>query len=116
MDAWAARNAAYTNVDPESGFSIDFAGMRFSAADMDGMRDRTAAAMREMARIEAGEIKNPDENRKVTHFTDRITYPESELFAQVERFAADVRSGAVRGGKGETFDAVVVNGIGGSAL
>ena len=116
MNEWVARNAAYTNVDPESGFSIDFAGMRFSADDMKSMRDRTADAMREMARIEAGEIKNPDENRKVTHFTDRITYPESELFAEVERFAADVRAGKIVGGKDETFDAVVVNGIGGSAL
>ena len=116
MDAWVARNAAYTVVDPESGFSIDFAGMNFSSEDIEHMRGRTADALREMARIEAGEIKNPDENRRVTHFTDRISYPDSELFAQVEKFADEVRSGKITGGRGEAFDAVVVNGIGGSAL
>ena len=116
MDQWVERNAAYTIVDPESGFSIDFAGMKFSDADMALMTDRAQSALREMDRIEAGEIKNPDENRKVTHFTDRISYPGSKLFAQVERFAADVRSGRITGGRGEAFDAVVVNGIGGSAL
>ena len=116
MDQWVERNRRYTLVDPESGFSIDFAGMDFQDGELTAMQDRAAAAMREMAKIEAGEIKNPDENRKVTHFTDRIGYPESPLFAQVERFASDIRSGKIVGGKGETFDAVVVNGIGGSAL
>ena len=68
------------------------------------------------ARIEAGEIKNPDEKRKVTHFTDRIDYPKSPLFHSVEEFAEKIRSGAVTGSTGRKFDAVVVNGIGGSAL
>ena len=116
MEQWVERNRAYTLVDPESGFSIGFAGMNFDAGDLAAMAERNASAMREMAKIEAGEIKNPDEHRKVTHFTDRISYPESPLFAEVERFAADIRAGRVRGGAGETFDAVVVNGIGGSAL
>jgi glucose-6-phosphate isomerase len=116
MDEWVERNRRYTLVDPESGFSIDFAGMNFSDGELAAMEDRAAAAMREMAKIEAGEIKNPDEHRKVTHFTDRIGYPESPLFAEVERFASDIRSGRIVGGTGETFDAVVVNGIGGSAL
>ena len=116
MDLWVERNRRYTLVDPESGFSIGFAGMNFADADIDAMRERTAGALREMQKIEAGEIKNPDEHRKVTHFTDRIGYPESELFAEVERFAADIRAGKITGAAGEPFDAVVVNGIGGSAL
>ncbi|MBQ6352180.1 MAG: glucose-6-phosphate isomerase [Lentisphaeria bacterium] len=116
MDQWVERNRRYTLVDPESGFSIDFAGMAFTDAEFDAMRERSAAALREMGKIEAGEIKNADEHRKVTHFTDRISYPDSELFAEVERFAADIRSGKIAGGGGEPFDAVVVNGIGGSAL
>jgi len=116
MDQWVERNRRYTLIDPESGFSIDFAGMDFSDGELAGMEERNVAAMREIAKIEAGEIKNPDENRKVTHFTDRIGYPDSPLFDQVERFAADIRSGKITGGKGEPFDAVVVNGIGGSAL
>ena len=116
MEQWVERNRLYTLVDPESGFSIDFAGMNFSAADLEAMKARTQSALREMDRIEAGEIKNPDEKRKVTHFTDRIGYPDSQLFAEVEKFAADVRSGRITGVGGESFDAVVVNGIGGSAL
>jgi len=116
MDQWVERNRRYTIVDRESGFSIDFAGMSFADADIAAMAPLFERAKREMARIEAGEIKNPDEKRRVTHFTDRIGYPESELFAQVEKFAADVRSGRITGEKGDTFDAVVVNGIGGSAL
>ncbi len=116
MDLWVERNRRYTLVDPESGFSIGFAGMNFTDADIDAMRERTAGALREMQKIEAGEIKNLDEHRKVTHFTDRIGYPESELFAEVERFAADIRAGKITGAAGEPFDAVVVNGIGGSAL
>lgn len=73
-------------------------------------------AAREMGRIEAGEIKNPDEKRKVTHFSDRKVYPQSELFASVEAFAEQVRSGKITGETGRKFEAVVVNGIGGSAL
>lgn len=112
---WIERNRKYTLTDGKSGFSIAFAGMKFSAADLDKMADKFDRAKREMARIEAGEIKNPDENRQVTHFSDRHVYPLSKEFAAVEKFAADVRSGKIcwQGGR---FRSLIINGIGGSAL
>ena len=113
---WVARNKKYTLTDAQSGFSIAFAGMNFKDSDIDLLSPLFERAAKEVARIEAGEIKNPDEKRRVTHFTDRISYPQSALFAEVEAFASQVRSGTVTGATGKTFDALVVNGIGGSAL
>ncbi|MBQ7208690.1 MAG: glucose-6-phosphate isomerase [Lentisphaeria bacterium] len=110
------RNGRYTLIDGRSGFSIAFAGMKFEEADIVRLAPLFGRAAREMARIEAGEIKNPDEKRRVTHFTDRISYPQSALFSEVESFAAGIRSGEIKGSTGKTFDALVVNGIGGSAL
>ena len=100
----------------ETGFSIDFSGMNVSDADIDALSDKLAAAHAEMGRIEAGEIKNIDENRKVTHFTDRAAYRNSELFKDVEAFANDIKSGRITGATGQRFESLVVNGIGGSAL
>jgi len=69
-----------------------------------------------MKAIEAGEIKNPDENRKVTHFTDRAEYSHSELFAAVKSFADGVAQGKILSASGKKFTQAVINGIGGSAL
>ena len=112
---WIERNHKYTLTDGKSGFSISFAGMKFSESDLDKMTDKFDRAKREMARIEAGEIKNPDENRQVTHFSDRAAYPAGKEFAAVEKFAADIRSGRITG-QGGRFRSLIVNGIGGSAL
>ncbi|MBE6375791.1 MAG: glucose-6-phosphate isomerase [Lentisphaerae bacterium] len=106
---WVKRNCEYTLTDGKSGFAISFAGMKFDENDLAKLDKAFAKASAGIADIEAGAIKNPDEQRKVTHFTDRIAYPESAAFAAVETFAAKV----IAEGK---FDAVVVNGIGGSAL
>ena len=69
----------------------------------------------EMWRLEAGAKKNRDENRSVTHFTDRVRYADSAAYREVEEFAEKVRSGALQPG-GRPVEFVVVNGIGGSAL
>ena len=106
---WQIRSQKYTLTDFASGFSISFAGMKFTETELDALKPGFERAASEMKKLESGAIKNPDEQRKVTHFTDRITYPESSEFRAVEEFAASVREA----GK---FDAVVVNGIGGSAL
>jgi len=114
--AWIKRCQDYTMVDPESGFTVNFAGMKFTQSKLDGMKDLFARANREMKRIEAGAIKNPDEKRQVTHFTDRKAYAESKLFKDVEKFAADLRTGKIKGSTGKKFEYAVINGIGGSAL
>ncbi len=116
MENWNERNAKYLLIDGANGFSINFAGMNFTAADLDAMQEKFAAAAAEMVKIEEGAIKNPDEKRKVTHFTDRENYVASTLFGKVEAFVEDIHSGAIVGSTGKKFDAVVVNGIGGSAL
>lgn len=79
MNNWIERNRAYTLVDAADNFSIAFAGMKFTDADLDKLAPKFERAAREMARLEAGAVKNPDENRKVTHFSDRIEYPKSAL-------------------------------------
>ncbi len=116
MNKWVERNRKYTLIDGKSSFSIDFAGMNFSEKDLAELAPGFERARKEMARIEAGEIKNPDENRKVTHFADRQAYLSSSLFGAVEAFVEDIRSGAITGSTGKKFNAVAVNGIGGSAL
>ncbi len=113
---WLTRNQKYTMIDETSGFTLNFAGMKFTEEDLSAMEPLFERAVREMARIEAGEIKNPDEKRKVTHFTDRADYLAGDLFREVEEFAAQVRAGKLLSGAGKPFTAVVINGIGGSAL
>ena len=62
------------------------------------------------------EIKNQDEGRQVTHFTDRISYPKSAEFADVNAFSEALRAGKIKGASGKKFEYAVINGIGGSAL
>ena len=116
MSQWFDRCRKYTITDAESGFEINFAGMNFTDADLEKMAPLFTKANAGIAAIENGEIKNPDEKRKVTHFTDRINYCNSDLYKAVEEFAAKVRSGEITGSTGRPFTAVAVNGIGGSAL
>jgi glucose-6-phosphate isomerase len=111
-----SRKHRYTIVDGESGFSLGVSGMNFTENDLKDMSDKFESAHQEMQKIESGEIKNPDENRKVTHFTDRTIYSGSKLFIEVEEFAEELRSGKIVGSTGKKFDSVIVNGIGGSAL
>lgn len=103
-------------LDAYSGFAIDFSRMNVAEEALAGLKNKFALAVREMGALEAGAIKNPDENRKVTHFTDRAQYRTAPLFNAVEEFAARIRCGELCGGTGKRFDAVVLNGIGGSAL
>ncbi|MCP3968398.1 MAG: glucose-6-phosphate isomerase [Lentisphaerae bacterium] len=112
---WIERNHKYTLVDGDTGFSLSFAGMKFEDSDLEKIAPQFQRAKQQMTELEAGAVKNPDENRKVTHFSDRIKYPESELFKSVEDFAEAVRSAKVEGEEGK-FESAVINGIGGSAL
>ena len=117
-NSYAERSKQFTFNDAENNFSINFAGMKFCEKSLKDMEDKGlfAKAIKGIKDIEAGEIKNPDENRKVTHFSDRVEYASSQLFKDVESFVEDVRSGKITSSTGKKFEAVVVNGIGGSAL
>ncbi|MBN2451557.1 MAG: glucose-6-phosphate isomerase [Lentisphaeria bacterium] len=114
-------------VDPETHFCLDLSGMRLDPerllcltrvqewSKVPPPPSPCARAHEEMTRIEKGAIKNPDEGRRVTHFSDRRSYCARALFGRVQRFAERVRSGAFRP-EGQRIEAVIVNGIGGSAL
>ena len=93
--SWAERCHKYTFIDGESAFQVNFAGMDFAEEELTAMEKRFESVHDEMQKIEIGEIKNPDENRKVTHFTDRSVYTGSEEFAEVEEFVEGIRSGAI---------------------
>jgi glucose-6-phosphate isomerase len=110
------RNHKYTMTDGKNGFSIKFADMKFEQSDLDALNSKFADAHEEMKKLEAGAIKNPDENRQVTHFSDRISYPKSELFVDVENFCKEIIAGNIVGSTGKNFESAVINGIGGSAL
>ena len=114
--AWLERCHKYTYIDGESGFQVNFAGMAFEDADIETMAERFPAVHEEMRKIEMGEIKNPDEHRKVTHFTDRSVYTGTSVYSEVEVFAAKIRSGEIVGSTGKPFESAIINGIGGSAL
>ncbi|OGV61721.1 MAG: hypothetical protein A3K19_25940 [Lentisphaerae bacterium RIFOXYB12_FULL_65_16] len=111
-------------VDPKTRFTLDLSGMRLPPAAVarlvqptaDGQPAPIQRAHAEMQQLEAGAIKNPDENRKVTHFSDRLTYVDSELFRDVQAFAEQVRGNALAPAGRPPVEAVIVNGIGGSAL
>lgn len=102
--------------DGHTGFTLDISGMSFSDQDFASLAEKIPAAHAEMQKIEAGEIKNQDEGRKVTHFTDRMTYNGSAEFKEVNAFAEALRTGITKGSTGKKFEYAVINGIGGSAL
>lgn len=110
------RNHKYTLIDGESGFTLNVAGMNFTDEYLEYMISQFKGVHVEMRRIESGEIKNPDENRKVTHFSDRTAYPEMPLYMEVEDFVESIRRGAITGSTRKKFEYAVINGIGGSAL
>ncbi|HEY1067542.1 MAG TPA: hypothetical protein VGE52_15575, partial [Pirellulales bacterium] len=108
----------------ELGFSLDFSRVKFPDSYLAKMRPAAEAALKAMAEIEKGAIANADEKRMVGHYWLRAPElaPKPELgddvrkaLAQVEAFAKQVHSGAVKGEKG-AFTHVLSLGIGGSAL
>ena len=106
----------YTLTHNTANFSINFSDMIFTETDLKGLKEKLALANLEMRKIEAGEIKNPDENRKVTHFSDRVSYPHEQLFNDVVDFSKAIRNGDIKSSTDEKFEYVIINGIGGSAL
>src|SRR6059058_4048382 len=107
------------------GFSIDISRMKFPDDFFDKMWPRIDKAFTAMRDLEAGGIANPDEKRMVGHYWLRKPplAPNAELRADIEntnalikKFAADVHSGKLKGGRGEKFQHVLSIGIGGSAL
>lgn len=107
------------------GFSIDISRMKFPDDFFDKMASKIDQAFAAMRDLEAGGIANPDEKRMVGHYWLRNLKlaPNAELRSEIEKtkaaikkFAANVHSGNIKGGRDERFQHVLSIGIGGSAL
>src|SRR2546423_4449183 len=107
------------------GFSIDISRMKFPDDFFEKMRPKIDKAFAAMRDLEKGGIANPDEKRMVGHYWLRNAKlaPNAELRGEIEKtnaaikkFAADMHSGKIKGGRGEKFRHVLSIGIGGAAL
>lgn len=112
-------------VDPASGFSLDTSRLNFDEAYLARMEPKMQGALDAMARLEGGEIANPDENRMVGHYWLRnpSLAPRSDLrdeivgaVSRIKKFATDVHAGVIAPKSGVTFSHALIVGIGGSAL
>ncbi|MCP5541106.1 MAG: glucose-6-phosphate isomerase [Akkermansiaceae bacterium] len=110
--------------DESIGLSLDISRMRFDDALFERLAPRIERAWADMAALEAGEIANPDENRRVGHYWLRNPDLASEADAawirrvrgEIERFAAAVHAGEIAAANGNAFRHLLLIGIGGSAL
>lgn len=110
---------------PSLGLSLDVSRMPFRDSDLDDLRPAMDRAYAAMVSLEEGDVANPDENRMVGHYwlrapelapTDAIADEIRANLDAIEKFAADVHSGAIRPTRAERFTQVLSVGIGGSAL
>lgn len=110
---------------PQHGFSIDFSLMDIEDEYIAGLEPKITKAFQDIAKLEAGEIVNPDEGRMVGHYwlrnaglapTEAIRKSITEPLAALKSFAEKVHTAAVRPPAGGIFEQVLVIGIGGSAL
>jgi glucose-6-phosphate isomerase len=110
---------------PDLGFSLDLSRMDIAddfAAKMQPLVDRAFA---DLAKLEAGEIANPDEGRMVGHYwlrnpdlapNDEIRKQITEPIAAIKQFASMIPTGEIAPPSGGTFKNILIIGIGGSAL
>ena len=124
MDAWQRFNDYFLR-EPGSGVSLDVSRMDFDQAWLDEMKPQVQNALKEMDKLEKGEIANPDEGRMVGHYwlRDSDLAPSTEIQEFIEitiqsasEFAASVHSGEIVSQEGQRFRNLLVIGIGGSAL
>ncbi len=123
-DLWKRYNRYLCRV-PELGFALDVSRMDFGKDFEAQMRPAIDRAISAMARLEAGEIANPDEDRMVGHYWLRAPElaPEGPIRAEIEsmlrsirEFTQEIQEGKTLGERGKPFRNLLVVGIGGSAL
>ena len=114
----------YYSTWPSIGLAMDLSRMDFPDDYFDRMAGPMRKAFEAMDALEKGAIANPDENRMVGHYwlrnaklapTPEIRKQIEDTITAVDRFAADVHAGKIRGAKGP-FQNILLIGIGGSAL
>ncbi len=105
-------------------FALDISRIDFPDNFLSDFEPRLQDAYAQMADLEAGAIKNPDENRRVGHYwlrapqlaPDNLGAEIEKVIADIESFAAGVHDGTLRCERGAPFKNILVIGIGGSAL
>lgn len=110
---------------PDLGFSLDLSRMDLPADYAETMSDQIVHSLSELAKLESGEIANPDEGRMVGHYwlrnpelapNDEIRAQITEPLAALKEFAHEIHSGKVAPPVGGQFENILIIGIGGSAL
>lgn len=123
MSNWTAYNKLLRYQDLR--ISLDISRMDIPDSYTESLSDQIANAYTDLAKLEAGEIANPDEGRMVGHYWLRNPElaPNAEIKAQIteplkelKQLAEDVHSGKVAPPTGGRFENLLIIGIGGSAL
>ena len=121
--SWTRFKQNYLHLN-ELDFALDISRIDFDDTFLTAMEPKMQAAYQAMQALEGGAIANPDEGRMVGHYWLRAPQlaPDAAIRTEIEtcldsiqRIAADVHSGALRGAAG-AFKNLLVIGIGGSAL
>lgn len=112
--------------DEALGLSLDPSRVQaFDEPYLKEMEPRIQAAFAAMGRLETGAIANPDENRRVGHYwlrapeiapDPRIREAIETTLSRIGAFADDVHAARIRPERAARFRALLVVGIGGSAL
>jgi glucose-6-phosphate isomerase len=111
--------------DAESGFALDTSRLKYTREYVDSMEPRVTEALDAMDALEQGGIANADENRMVGHYwlrdssrapSQSITEEIDSAVKKIKEFAAGVHAGEIRPNEHETFEHILIIGIGGSAL
>jgi glucose-6-phosphate isomerase len=107
------------------GFVLDLSRMDMPPDFTETMGAKIRRAFDDMVALEAGAIANPDEQRMVGHYwlrnaalapTAELRAAITEPLAQLKEFAAAIHNGSIVNPAGQSFERVLLIGIGGSAL
>ncbi len=110
---------------PSLEFYLDISRIQFTDADVRNLAPKFDRAFQDMAKLEAGAIANPDEQRMVGHYwlrnPDLAPDPTiaKNIVANVEHiqaFVQKIHSGAIKPPTAPKFTDIISIGIGGSAL
>jgi glucose-6-phosphate isomerase len=110
---------------PELGFSIDFSLMDIESNYITQLEPKITKAFKDMRALEAGAIANPDEGRMVGHYwlrnpdlapTSEVKKAITEPIAALKKFAEKIHTGTITNPSGQSFEQILLIGIGGSAL
>ena len=124
LELWR-RYKKYLCECPAVGLKLDISRLKFTDDFLTTMEPKITEAYEAMAKLEAGEIANPDEQRMVGHYWLRspemapnheITQQIDSAIKSVTQFASAVHKKEIAPPQAARFTDLIVVGIGGSAL